>query len=583
MDPEVLGRWMIERWPVWQMDLLDARRLASYASERGVLISQSSGKQIKLLWQLGLLRADYIESPQELNQEGLVQVGMDEAGLRFYADTRRTPTRPEGWVGCATDLEGLDREVRLRFHPFRFYVVQYVLHPVDRFPPPRPNIAPIGTFTTADVNAYKNAVGGHLENFNEYSRSPAFRGSVDYLNDVAALAVATEPCVFWRMFGRRRLRALYPNELGISVEEFRNLSEDERIDKGWEVYESRVTEQVAELADYYRQAGLERLLKVHQALCIDAERLNRDKDVLTLLRLVRGRRPLEIRDQVGAGLLVRIMAEMVRRFSEEVFGTQIPEEDERGVGFTPANMKKDRYGSNRVLDGERSVANAFVRGFGLDYGVRVRWYVEGYTEWGALGAVFGRFGGTGVELHNLRARVVSKGRAGFESNLQTDLEVKVFSFVMVDRDRKDYVDTVRKAAEEDRICGRFFIQEPDFEFANFTKEELEQILWEYAEEHGALPEEREQLHEAVRHASSGRELEKEAKRVLTERFRDLRRNQDWGERLMNFAWGNPERPDGEMRPVIAAIWAAQHGLQANFDYERANFRVDPETGDIVER
>jgi hypothetical protein len=329
---------------------------------------------------LGLLRADYVESPQELNQEGLVQVGIDEAGLRFYADARRTPTRPEGWVGCATDLEGLDHEVQPRFHPFRFYVVQYVLHPVDRFPSPRPNIAPIDTFTTADVNSYKNADGGHLENFNEYSRSPAFRGSVDYLNDVAALAIATEPCVFWRMFGRPRLRGLYPNELGISVEEFRKLSEDERIDKGWEVYESRIAEQGVELAEYYRQAGSDRLLKVHQALCNDAERLKKDKDVLTLLQLAWGRRPLEIREQVGAALLVRIMAEMVRRFSEEVFDTRIPEEGERGFGFTPTDKKKDRYGSNRVLDGERSVANAFIRRFGLDYGVRVRWYVEGYTE-----------------------------------------------------------------------------------------------------------------------------------------------------------------------------------------------------------
>jgi hypothetical protein len=38
-----------------------------------------------------------------------------------------------------------------------------------------------------------------------------------------------------------------------------------------------------------------------------------------------------------------------------------------------------------------------------------------------------------------------------------------------------------------------------------------------------------------------------------------------------------------MRPVIEAVWAAQRGLQANFDYEQANFRIDPETGDTVER
>lgn len=52
---------------------------------------------------------------------------------------------------------------------------------------------------------------------------------------------------------------------------------------------------------------------------------------------------------------------------------------------------------------------------------------------------------------------------------------------------------------------------------------------------------------------------------------------------MTFAWANPERLDGETRPMIEAVWAAQRGLQANFDYERANFQVDLETGDTVER
>ena len=78
---------------------------------------------------------------------------------------------------------------------------------------------------------------------------------------------------------------------------------------------------------------------------------------------------------------------------------------------------------------------------------------------------------------------------------------------------------MKKAAHEDRICGRFFIQEPDFEFANFSRDELEEILWQYAKEHGALPEEREKLHEAVRHASSGKAIVACAKRALTQRFR----------------------------------------------------------------
>ena len=69
------------------------------------------------------------------------------------------------------------------------------------------------------------------------------------------------------------------------------------------------------------------------------------------------------------------MAETLRRFSEETFGRELPEEDELGFGMMVRNVKVEDYGSHRLLDGERGGANAFVRRFGLDYGVRVRWYV----------------------------------------------------------------------------------------------------------------------------------------------------------------------------------------------------------------
>ena len=79
---------------------------------------------------------------------------------------------------------------------------------------------------------------------------------------------------------------------------------------------------------------------------------------------------------------------------------------------------------------------------------------------------------------------------------------------------------------------------------------------------------------------NGDQLIKDAKAALTGPLRSLKKNQDWGERLMLHAWENHE---GEIRPVMETIWAAQRGLQANFDNERTHFRVDPDTGDLVER
>jgi hypothetical protein len=52
---------------------------------------------------------------------------------------------------------------------------------------------------------------------------------------------------------------------------------------------------------------------------------------------------------------------------------------------------------------------------------------------------------------------------------------------------------------------------------------------------------------------------------------------------MQYALENPEDLDGEPRPTVEAIWTAQRGLQVDFDYERAHFRVDPDSGELVER
>ena len=521
-----------------------------------------------------------MQSDEELDEGGLVEISTDAHGRHLYADARRPAPRPEGFVAAAADLERLPQAVKPFFHPFRFYALQQLLHPV--IDAPRPNITPMSTFTTSGMESYLGLVEKVLAEYNDYTGGEFFSSEVERANDVAALAIATEPCVYERMFGRRRVPGLEPEDLGISVDEYFAVDADGRWERARGFQDKGIEQHGRELARHYRDAGVERLEGVRERLCIDAERLYKDKDVLNLLRLARGRIPLDIEGDVGAALFFRIMAETLRRFSEEVFGEELPEEDELGFGLMARNVKAEDYGSHRLLDGDRRVAGAFVRRF-LDYGVRVRWYVEGETEWGALGAVFGRHGASGVEVHNLRGRVVYKGRAAFENNLRTDLEGKVFSFVTVDGDRTDYVDAVRRAAEEDRICGMFFIQEPDFEFANFSLAELEEIIWAVADENGAAPEDRPRLHAALADAENGDQLIGKAKAALTSQLLTFGKGQEWGERLMRHAWEKPEGPGGKTRPMMEAVWAAQRGLRVNFDRQRAEFRVDPQTGDTVER
>lgn len=109
------------------------------------------------------------------------------------------------------------------------------------------------------------------------------------------------------------------------------------------------------------------------------------------------------------------------------------------------------------------------------------------------------------------------------------------------------------------------------------------MIWTVAEEYGAAPEDRARLHAAPSDAENGEQLIRKAKAALTGPLRSLSKGREWGERLMRHAWENSEGPAQETRPIIEAVWAAQRGLRANFDRERAEFKVDPETGDTVER
>jgi hypothetical protein len=207
------------------------------------------------------------------------------------------------------------------------------------------------------------------------------------------------------------------------------------------------------------------------------------------------------------------MAEMIRRATEDALGMTLPEETEVRM---PWRGKERLYGSSRILDGDTRAANEFMRWHQLDYGVRVRWYVEGDTEYGALSWVVEELGAGHIELINLRGQVAQRRVLAFRDNLCADLKKGTFSLISIDGDRPDFLRAVIKAAEADEICGEFFVSKPDFEFHNFTLPELEEVLWSVASEGGATPRNRERLHRAIANAKSGDQLLHQAKSAVGE-------------------------------------------------------------------
>src|SRR5581483_128330 len=92
---------------------------------------------------------------------------------------------------------------------------------------------------------------------------------------------------------------------------------------------------------------------------------------------------LNLEGGLGGAMLFRTMAEFLRRAIEKVFATQLPEEDE-----WRDTAKEKLFGSSRLFDGDRNAAHELLRQRGLGYGPRLRWYVEGQTEFWGLSDLF---------------------------------------------------------------------------------------------------------------------------------------------------------------------------------------------------
>jgi len=97
---------------------------------------------------------------------------------------------------------------------------------------------------------------------------------------------------------------------------------------------------------------------------------------------------------------------MIRRAAEMAFDIEIPEEDELGSGWDAGSVKPYLYGTQRLNDDYKAKAT-FIRDLGLlDYSVRLRWYVEGPTELGALEYLLEGY--NKIDIENLRGDVTGQ-------------------------------------------------------------------------------------------------------------------------------------------------------------------------------
>lgn len=550
LDPKILGESISKRPFIWQRSFLKADQFVRLAREKGLTVTNDA---VLRLWQLGLLRADYVLSQKPLTKKGFRAIE-EETQENFwepcYLDLRKPRRRKRGWTSTLGRTSKPARDVTPYFHPYRLFILDQLVRVTDT------NIGPLQTLWS--IEGYHGLICKLGERFAKWSSSPDFLNLLGKWNSITDLAVFTEPGYIQRISGR----FTYPAFI------------DEKTAR------KEVGEHRTEVKSVCGGIGLEKVEEYRDSILMECARLDDNRNIRVLLRLGKSDLREKLKGPLGRAMLFSEMAELLRRAAEDVFGTELPEEDEWSFGRQAAVLKKRFYGNARLIDSNETVKNEYLRQFRLDFGPRLRWYVEGDTEFGAIRSVFA--GPSHVEVINLRGRVVEKNIIGFRDSLRNDLEAGVFSLVSIDGDRSDYVRAVAKAAEADEICGQFFVSKPDFEFANFELDELEEVLWEIAIEKKAEQKERSRLHKGLAGVTDSKSLEKAARKSLPKRLGHFKKDQEWGVKLMDYAWRLPETSDGKERPIITAVMLAIRAKDYNYKRTRDRFRVNPATGELIE-
>jgi hypothetical protein len=338
-----------------------------------------------------------------------------------------------------------------------------------------------------------------------------------------------------------------------------------------------------------RELGEPQLRQMREDLAFAAELMDPNRMVHVLLRLMKSRERAKLKGPLGCAMHLLAMAETIRRAAERSFGRTLQEEDEIGPGQWFPGARKMLYGSERVFDAPRRDLRDYLTLLGLDFGVKVRCYIEGYTELGALEHAIGDFGH--AQLINLKGSVAERGGKGlaFAESLAADKRAGVFSVVVLDGDRSEYLRIVRRAAREERFFGSFFFSEPDIEYANFSAEELIDIAIQVNQQMNASLEKVDSRRQALMDNAATVRSGADLLSLLGEHgLEGVSKGERWGKALMTHAIGHPVFPNehphaGQTRPIVEIAELIIRVRDVGFLRAVSQERLDPETGRVVLR
>jgi len=542
----------IEQKRCRQLKLLDSQGLSTLTNENKS--SDFSEENIKNLWQLGFLNADIVYSYKEINTEGIIFIEK-KGDIFLYSDERELSIKASGYSNAISNLERIHPDIIPMFHQFRCYVLYQIYNKLKLYFP--------SIKILLNSKGFDKWIAFQIDTFNKWSSKKETSLLFKYWDYITSIAVISEPGIHSIIFNKVTW----------------NISDN---------YESILNklkilrEKVKKL---FQTIGEEHIEYYRDEICTDAETIDPNKNLHLIIRLMKSNERKDLKGHISSAILFLTMAECLRRNLENAFQKKYPEEDECGFGEVFRSAKLLLQSSTRVLDGDRVVANQFLRRFGLDYGIRVNVYVEGDTEFEVLNSEFST--NSSVLIINLRGQFKEKQGKGvsFRESLRNDIKSKIFSLILLDGDVSENYRAVKKAAKTDQICGMFFISKPDFEFENFKADELVKVLFQLSLENGLKVPSFEKIKEHTSKVNSAKAFFS----VLRDQFpifSSISKGKNWGKALVKYARENPngkEFGDESDRLINRVIKIIYKIFSVSYEVTRKEYKIDPESGKLIER
>ncbi len=508
-----------------------------------------SESDIYKLWFLGFLNADSIRTETALDIDGISYIGDNYYGYQLYIDHKQ-PVLLDKYLSSFLDIPKPQKDFKLYFHPYRCFILYELATKWFRS-------GAVPSYLMQNADGYLKVTEQHLQRFEESLQNGNSIPVIRYLNTLVSLAAIIEPVTHYTVY--EKITYTFNFTLEQTQEELSKL-------------ETKVIDLMKEIGEQY-------LTYFKDEFCLAAHLIDGNSNIHFLIRLMNDSERQNLKGQIAAAMQWKEASEGFRRLMEKIYEKQLPEED--GCGFSTPNerYKMQAYGNSRLLDGDRTAANLFLRDQGLDFGTKVNVYVEGDTDFSAIQSVFKY--DSRVAVINLRGNFVEKNGKGlaFRESLRNDIKAQVYSFILFDGDVNDNVRAVKKAVLDGDFFGAFAQSNPDFEFGHLSLEELCTVVHHIAVRHKIYIG-KEELVKASIDSKSAEQMFNSFYKLNTE-LSKIKKGKVWGEELADYILENYHEHETES-PFVYIVKTIYNALRSSsYESDRQTNIIDLNSGRLV--